>query len=245
MVMMKTTANYEIHHRILIQECSHHKSYIYLRADLKKRSLIFSLGANVDWFEPQKELWRIRQIRIQTIDRKLNITMANNNSFSFKMRIIHRYLGFFLVGIMAMYALSGIVLIFRDTDFLKQEVLVTKEIKSNATPEELGELLRIRGLEVEKEEGDLVYFGNGNYNKSTGVAEYTVKKLPMVLDRMTHLHKAKSADPLFFFNIFFGLSLLFFVVSSFWMFMPSTSVFRNGMYFVAGGILLTLILLFV
>ena len=31
-----------------------------------------------------------------------------------KMRIFHRYLGFFLAGIMAVYALSGIVLIFRD-----------------------------------------------------------------------------------------------------------------------------------
>ena len=35
------------------------------------------------------------------------------------MRIYHRYLGFFLAGIMAVYAISGIVLIFRDTDFLK------------------------------------------------------------------------------------------------------------------------------
>ncbi len=47
--------------------------------------------------------------------------MANSGSFGFQMRVIHRYLGFFLVGIMAVYSLSGIVLIFRDTDFLKQE----------------------------------------------------------------------------------------------------------------------------
>ena len=46
--------------------------------------------------------------------------MANTRSAGQNMRIIHRYLGFFLAGIMAVYALSGIVLILRDTDFLKQ-----------------------------------------------------------------------------------------------------------------------------
>jgi uncharacterized iron-regulated membrane protein len=51
--------------------------------------------------------------------------MAIKKSLSIRMRIIHRYLGFFLSGIMAVYALSGIVLIFRDTDFLKQEKIIT------------------------------------------------------------------------------------------------------------------------
>ena len=37
------------------------------------------------------------------------------------MRIYHRYLGFFLAGIMAIYSISGIIMIFRDTDFLKKE----------------------------------------------------------------------------------------------------------------------------
>ncbi len=171
--------------------------------------------------------------------------MANNPSFSFTMRIIHRYLGFFLVGIMAVYALSGTVLIFRDTDFLKNEKQITKQVKANAQPDELGKLLQIRDLKIDKEEGNLLIFKNGNYDKTTGTARYTVKELPFVLDKMTHLHKAKSADPLFFFNIFFALSLFFFVISSFWMFMPSTSTFKKGMYFTIGGIILTLILLFV
>jgi len=60
------------------------------------------------------------------------------------MRELHRYLGFFLVGIMSVYALSGIVLIFRDTDFLKKEKEITKEIQANANPQELGTLLGIK-----------------------------------------------------------------------------------------------------
>ena len=171
--------------------------------------------------------------------------MANNQPFSFTMRVIHRYLGFFLAGIMAVYALRGVIMIFRDTDFLKHDKQITKQIKPNAQADELGKLLQMRDLKIDKEEGNTLYFKNGIYDKSTGTANYTVKELPYFVNKMTHLHKAKSADPLFFFNIFFGLSLFFFVISSFWMFMPSTSTFKKGMYFTIGGIVLTLILLFI
>ena len=168
-----------------------------------------------------------------------------NSSFSFQMRVIHRYLGFFLVGIMTIYSLSGIVLIFRDTDFLKNEKQITKQVKPNVAADELGRMLQIRDLKIDKEEGNTLYFKEGIYDKSTGTATYTTKELPVILEKMTHLHKATSSQPLFFLNIFFGLSLFFFVISSFWMFMPSTNTFKKGMYFTIGGIVLTLILLFI
>ncbi len=171
--------------------------------------------------------------------------MKNKKPTSFYMRIIHRYLGFFLAGIMAMYSISGMVLIFRSTDFLKVEVQNERKLESNITAEELGKQLRIRGFKVNKQEGDTVYFNTGTYNTETGVANFTTKKLPLVLDKMTHLHKATTNDPLYYLNIFFGTSLLFFVISSFWMFMPKTQIFRKGLYFTLGGIILTLIMLFV
>lgn len=166
-------------------------------------------------------------------------------STSFYMRIFHRYLGFFLVGIMAVYALSGIVLIFRTTDFLKQDVQVEKKVAPNMAAEKLGGALRIRNFKVTKEEGDVLFFGNGEYNKKTGLASYTTKELPYVLNKMTKLHKATSNDPLYWLNIFFGVSLLFFVLSAFWMFLPKSDMFKKGIYYTVGGIVLTLILLFV
>jgi uncharacterized iron-regulated membrane protein len=51
---------------------------------------------------------------------KAGDNMRKNNTHT-KMRLYHRYLGYFLAGIMAMYAISGITLIFRDTDFLTQK----------------------------------------------------------------------------------------------------------------------------
>lgn len=161
------------------------------------------------------------------------------------MRILHRYLGFFLAGIMAVYAISGIVLIFRDSSFLKQEKQVVKTVKPNASGEDLGRMLEIRDFKADHEEGDIVYFKNGTYNRKTGVAVYKTEVLPTVIEKMTHLHKARSGEPLFFLNVFFGMSLLFFVVSSFWMFMPKTSIFKKGLYYTAAGLVLTLILLFV
>lgn len=161
------------------------------------------------------------------------------------MRVLHRYLGFFLAGIMAVYAISGVVLIFRNTDFLKREKRVEKVIETNVSSDKLGEKLKIRRLKVSKQEGDLMYFENGTYNQASGEAVYFVKELPLILDKMTHLHKANTNHPLFWLNIFFGFSLLFFVVSAFWMFRPKTKIFIAGLYYTLGGIVLTLILLFV
>ncbi|NOS90714.1 MAG: hypothetical protein HOP30_02220 [Cyclobacteriaceae bacterium] len=163
----------------------------------------------------------------------------NNN-----MRIYHRYLGFFLAGIMAVYAISGIILIFRDTDFLKVEKKVEKELKPNMDAEELGKALRIRELQVTGTVGAIVSFEQGTYNKETGIASYTTKELPLVLNKMTQLHKANTKQPLFFLNILFGLSLFFFVISSFWMFLPGTDVFKKGLYFAAAGLVIALVLIF-
>ncbi|NRS87894.1 hypothetical protein HNQ02_000804 [Flavobacterium sp. 7E] len=170
--------------------------------------------------------------------------MTKKKKSSNLMRIIHRYLGFFLAGIMAVYALSGIILIFRDTDFLKQDKNIVKTIAPNLNKEDLGKELHLKKLKAEREEGDIVFFKEGTYNKKTGVADYKTTSQPFIIEKMNHLHKAKTGDPLFFLNIFFGVSLFFFVISTFWMFTPKTTIFKKGMYFTAAGIVLTLIMLF-
>lgn len=167
------------------------------------------------------------------------------NPFQHYMRLIHRYLGYFLVGIMAVYAISGIVMIFRETDFLKKEKQVERQLAVNLQPQELGSALRIRNLQITRTEGNLVIFNQGTYDQQTGLAKYTIKELPTVLNKMTQLHKATTKHPLFFLNIFFGLSLLFFTVSSLWMFESRTPVFRKGIYFMIGGFILMLIMLLV
>lgn len=164
-------------------------------------------------------------------------------SFSLQMRIIHRYLGFFLTGIMAVYALSGIIMVFRKTDFLKNEIVTERQLKPNLTEEKLSPKLRL-GPKIGKKEGDILYFKKGNYNQKTGIVTIKKMELPFVLEKMERMHKATTDSPLYYLNLFFGVSLLFFVFSAFWMYAPKMPVFKKGMYFTVGGIVLTFILLF-
>jgi hypothetical protein len=170
--------------------------------------------------------------------------MAKPNQINQTMRTYHRYLGFFLAGIMAVYSISGIIMVFRNTDFLKNTIKIEKTLEPNLKPEQLNPILKMK-VNVEKIENGIVYFKGGQYNSETGEVKAEKKELPFILGKMEHLHKATTNDPLFYLNLFFGASLFFFVLSSFWMFLPGTKVFKKGLYFTLAGIVLTLIMLFV
>lgn len=163
---------------------------------------------------------------------------------SMKMRVIHRYLGYFLAGIMAVYALSGILLIFRSTSFLKSEKIEEIQLEKGLSEQEI-DSKKFRLGPKEKQEDNVIYFEHGKYDTSTGILTSKKEELPFILDKMTHLHKSSTNDPLFFLNIFFGVTLLFFVISAFYMYLPNTSVFKKGLYFSLAGVALTLILIFI
>ena len=111
------------------------------------------------------------------------------------------------------------------------------------TADALGKAIKLRDLKIESVNGDVQTFKTGTYNNATGAVSYTTKTLPWLIEKLTHLHKADTRHPLFYLNIFFGVSLLFFVISSFWMFMPQTSIFKKGLYFTLAGVVLTVVLL--
>lgn len=161
------------------------------------------------------------------------------------MRITHRYLGYFMAGIMTIYAVSGVLLIYRDTDFLKKEKKYEKIIEKNLDEKALGKELKIKNFEIEKTEGTIFKFKQGTYNSVTGEAKYTKKELPFVLDRMTKLHKSQSKDKLSPLNVFFGICLFFFVISSFWMFNPKSKAFKRGIKFAVAGLVTAVILLLI
>jgi hypothetical protein len=169
-------------------------------------------------------------------------TIKDTKSF---MRITHRYLGFFMAGIMAVYSLSGILMIYRDTDFLKKEKIYEKVFEKNLTEKALGKEIKMKGFEVEKTENGVMFFKGGTYNSATGEAKYSKKELPFVLNKMTQLHKSQSKDTLSPLNAFFGFSLFFFVISSFWMFNTKSKAFKRGMIYAGIGFILALIMVFI
>jgi hypothetical protein len=69
-------------------------------------------------------------------------------------------------------------------------------------------------------------FTEGTYNKKTGTTDYKLTSQP-IIEKMTHL-QSKIRIHCSFENIFFGLSLFFFVISSFLDVLPQTTVFRKG-----------------
>jgi hypothetical protein len=146
---------------------------------------------------------------------------------------------------MAVYAISGIAMIFRNDDTFKIITEIETTLPFNLDESALGKALKIKRLAVERVEGVQLIFKEGTYNQTTGETVYLKKELPYILDKMKHLHKATTNSPIFWLNIFFAVSLLFFVISSFRMFLPHTSVFKKGIYFTIAGILMTLLILFV
>jgi hypothetical protein len=163
---------------------------------------------------------------------------------NYYMRLLHRYIGFFIVGFAVIYALSGITLIYRDSDFLKKEKINKVNLPVETKPTDLGQALKMRELKILKTEGELIYFQGGTFNTITGEAIYTVKELIFPFNKLTNLHKTPSKNPFHWFTLAFGTVLLFMAISSFWMLNKKSKVFRTGLYTILAGFVFALILLF-
>jgi hypothetical protein len=166
-----------------------------------------------------------------------------SKSVNHYMRTLHRDIGFFAFGLIVIYILSGMALIYRDTDFLKREVTVERQLKPNMEIGDVGKELRLREVKVTKNEGDIITFQNGTYNKTSGVAEFTSKEVMFPLNKFINFHKAISGKATHWFNLIFGVVFLFLAVSSLWMFKANTKTFRRGMILVGVGIVFTVVLL--
>lgn len=171
--------------------------------------------------------------------------MKPGNPFNYKIRVIHRLLGFFLAAIMIMYAITGIVMTFRKLDIFKTDKLIELQINPTIHIAELNTHLEIRNFKVIKTEGEILYFEEGTYNIKSGIAKYTIKAYTPLLQKMIDLHESstKSHPYTYPLNIFFGISLFFFVASSFWMFNIKNKTFPKGMYYLVAGIVFTILLL--
>jgi len=156
-------------------------------------------------------------------------------------RSLHRDIGFFVIGLTIIYSLSGILLIYRDTDFMKQEQQINRTIEPNKQAAELGSILRLRELKILNTEDNIVYFENGKYNQKTGEVEYTSKELPVILNKLTSFHKAISGKNTHWFNLIFGILLFFMAVSSFFMFKSRTKLLRRGIFIAVGGLVSAII----
>lgn len=159
------------------------------------------------------------------------------------MRFLHNKIGFFIVGLVLIYGLSGIIQTYRDTELLKHDVVHEVQLVPNLPVSELGSKLKIRDLKPLKTEGDIVYYKEGTYNANTGMAKYVTKEWYAWILPFTGLHKSSSKSLAHYFTTLFGIALLFMSVSAFWMFKPGTKLFSSGVYLTIAGIVAAIILL--
>jgi len=163
---------------------------------------------------------------------------------NYYMRAIHRDIGYFVIGLTIIYGISGIMLIYRDTGFLKQEKTIERRLPADIEEQKLGMILHLKDYRVLKTEGDVVYFQNGTYNKATGIASYSGESLPPVLEKFNGLHKSSSQNIVHWFSLIYGVLLLFLAISSFWMYRSGTKMFRRGIIIAGTGFAGSIILLF-
>lgn len=171
-------------------------------------------------------------------------TKNTKKNFRWYMRYLHNKIGFFIVGLVIIYSLSGIVQTYRDTDFLKHDILNEKQFEPGLNEAQLGPQLRMRDFKVTKTSGDTLYFKEGTYNSTTGKASFTTREWYSWITPFTELHKSSSKDAGHYLTTLFGICLFFMSVSAFWMFKPGTKPFSRGVLLTVAGIVAAVILLF-
>lgn len=161
------------------------------------------------------------------------------------MRILHRDIGFLMIGLTLVYGVSGIILLYRDTDLFTIEKQYIEKIKPYTLSNELGKALELRRLRVTEERNDTIYFNYGYYCQSSGEAVYTITTYPEFVWTINSFHKLKSRFTSHWFATFYGIMLLFLALSSLWMYKPSTKKFRRGLTLTAIGLVIAAIALYI
>ncbi len=168
--------------------------------------------------------------------------MKSKKNFVQIMRSLHRDIGYFTLGLVILYAISGIVLTYRGEDKFKHDKKVEKQLEPGLESEQLGRQLWIRDFKVLKTEGDIVYFEAGTYNSSTGFANYTVREVISPINKFIELHKSESRSPKHYVNIILGICLLFLAISSFWMYKRGSRQFKRALIISGTGIIIAIVL---
>ena len=161
------------------------------------------------------------------------------------MRDLHNKVGFLIVGLVVIYALSGIIQTYRDTSLLKHELKNEKVVDAHLSADKLGPVLKMREFKVTKTEGDMVYFKDGSYNAATGEVKYVTKEWYSWIKPFTELHKANSKGIVHYFTVLFAVALFFMCVSAFWMFKPGTKAFSSGVILTVVGIIASIVLVLI
>lgn len=92
------------------------------------------------------------------------------------MRSLHRDMGYFVVGLPLVFALSGILLVYRDTGGVRYPAMVEKKLQSGMTAGEVQSALKLKRTTVVDHDGRTYRIVSGDeeiglYDLLSGTAE--------------------------------------------------------------------------
>lgn len=176
----------------------------------------------------------------------------NSSSVKKWLRIIHRDLGFLMVGICLVYAISGILLNHMNgKDPAYKSVEETVQFASNLNGEELTRLWNSKdGLPALKKvfQEDATRYnlmldgGIGHYNSSTGELKYEHHSKRQLIYWINKLHYNK-VNGWSFMADFFAASLIFFAVSGLFIVSKKNGISGRGKWYLIAGICIPILFL--
>lgn len=166
-------------------------------------------------------------------------------SLQYYARAIHRVLGFLTLALVMVYALSGITLIHRTGNFMKEAVHVEKSLEPGLDASGVGSALHIRNFRATDETDAEILFDGGRYDKATGQATYVQYRVVQPMRAFIDLHRLPDSKNRHIAAVttIFGVCLFLLALTSLFMYKSSAKQFKFNMIYTAAGVVVTVILL--
>lgn len=192
-------------------------------------------------------------------------------SFAKTMRAWHRDIGYFVIGLTIVYAISGIVLSGRGLGWLALEYKFDKQIETNLTKDEIIEKIpslysktflqdklpsflleegsnyeEIEMYEENEEEG-MVFGAEAAmffYKAEEGKLTYDLRTYPPIIKEFNQVHMASHQSLWFYLAILYSIALLFLAFSAIFMVEGKNGFKRRGVYFMVGGFIVVAIFIY-
>lgn len=166
------------------------------------------------------------------------------------LRVVHRDLGYFLVGITIVYAVSGFLLshknTFAATKTITSSACISKNIPKNGFIDECGNSTGLALTHCSEKNGFINFYfegGRGVYDPGTGNLEYEkyVTNELMLFVNQLHCNQKKGW---FIIADFYALSLLFLAVSGLFIVPGRNGFAMRGIWFVLAGMVVIVFYVF-
>lgn len=160
------------------------------------------------------------------------------------LRIIHRDLGYFFVGVILIYAFSGILLNHKITAY--STISHTHQLPANLNKEKFSKQwnqqqtgVKLKNIIPQNNQFQLFLEGGiGEYNIKTGKLSYETYKRNLLIDFIHRLHYNTIVGWKYFAD-FFAVSLIFFAISGMFLSKGKKGLMGRGKWLVFAGIAIT------